>query len=661
MYSQPTRAYNPPANLPQYTYNQATYNQANGYNLAPGPSLNYQGGNRQQHSAPASTSSQPSTVFSPSDSSSYRWRESFVKLRAQEQERSLRLSRKNWRSRKDARKSRTHKSSRKVSVNTVGDYGKQNKRRKDPNKLQNSLSTNVAKQFKDQDKTAWQPSRVNEKTSQISGNVFHSSSKKMADVRKSYGEPGIFLRKKASRSNSFLAFLPHEVAKDESLLESVYNMLSQMLKNLRKHKKYTKTSRSMKTLKQYLKLPRNENQGKKTGKITPKETSNNENNLNILKSGPNVSRKFHPESQKAEFHESSSRTKSSHFPARLNSGNNLLKRQKQLSKQHSVEIHLVSNRWQRQSSQVTYSPRYNGSNMSNHHSLSDVRVAERPSHVFKIDNLTTPGEAMMLSNYGIPKILEHELHDLNHTKNKNNSTLVTPPQRINSSRSSSSSKNFPSRSSSRRESPTSTEKQSAGSISAASHTLNGTRGRQIKSKMNERPGGHSHTRYKEISGHLLDNSLKNDNSVNAKDYGTNHRKLASNKVKFSHEPRQKSKSGKGMTLSSRVKPKGKKILKIDGPLVKEMNTNGKNEALVEQSDEDIISTIVQLLENEKNKRKGKRHKHEKRTHNKRQHRNPDKKLKRISKKDHVQKFSGNDEDNLMEEEEDYIKLERGRS
>lgn len=66
---------------------------------------------------------------------------------------------------------------------------------------------------------------------------------------KQFEKPGVFLRKKASKKNSFLAFLPREVTRNETLLEKVYDMLSVMLKNLRNHKKS-----SMKTLKKYLKF-----------------------------------------------------------------------------------------------------------------------------------------------------------------------------------------------------------------------------------------------------------------------------------------------------------------------------------------------------------------------------------------------------------------------
>ena len=86
--------------------------------------------------------------------------------------------------------------------------------------------------------------------------------------RKPYEEPGVFLRKKASKKNSFLAFLPHEVTEDESLLENVYNMLSVMLKNLRKHRK-----NSMKNLKKYLKFSESREQLSKTITKAPMHAS----------------------------------------------------------------------------------------------------------------------------------------------------------------------------------------------------------------------------------------------------------------------------------------------------------------------------------------------------------------------------------------------------
>ena len=93
---------------------------------------------------------------------------------------------------------------------------------------------------------------------------------------KQFEKPGVFLRKKASKKNSFLAFLPREVTRNETLLEKVYDMLSVMLKNLRHHKKS-----SMKTLKRYLKF--SERNSKHSKQLRKHEKSSFKNLRKYLK------------------------------------------------------------------------------------------------------------------------------------------------------------------------------------------------------------------------------------------------------------------------------------------------------------------------------------------------------------------------------------------
>jgi hypothetical protein len=95
---------------------------------------------------------------------------------------------------------------------------------------------------------------------------------------KQSGKSGVFLRKKASKKNSFLAFLPHEVTENESLLQKVYNMLSVMLKNLKKHKKS-----SMKNLKKYLKFSESNEENSKFTRKTPLHVSDHEKSVDRSK------------------------------------------------------------------------------------------------------------------------------------------------------------------------------------------------------------------------------------------------------------------------------------------------------------------------------------------------------------------------------------------
>ena len=271
---QPNPSYNYPSQYPQTSYPQqnlgynqpvypppaSSYAQASmpGYPQTPNtrtngyqPAYNYN--NRANYPLQSGTTNADTRDFSPTDSSSYGWRETYVKLRQQEQKRYSKPSPSNLR-----------KLSKLPATNAWPKISKNSKKHTYPRnspKFQN-LGKNVktVKETKEnsmKSTNSVSQSLYNQLMPQIYQNSQRNNSRGNRKIlrkgiqlrHKQLGKPGVFLRKKASKKNSFLAFLPHEVTKNESLLENVYNMLSVMLKNLRKHKES-----SMKNLKKYLKF-----------------------------------------------------------------------------------------------------------------------------------------------------------------------------------------------------------------------------------------------------------------------------------------------------------------------------------------------------------------------------------------------------------------------
>ncbi len=228
-------------------YPQTPNTRTNGYQ----PAYNYN--NQANYPLQSGTTNADTRDFSPTDSSSYGWRETYVKLRQQEQKRYSKPSPSNLR-----------KLSKLPATNAWPKISKNSKKHTYPRnspKFQN-LGKNVktVKETKEnsmKSTNSVSQSLYNRLMSQIYQNSQRNNSRGNRKIlrkgiqlrHKQLGKPGVFLRKKASKKNSFLAFLPHEVTKNESLLENVYNMLSVMLKNLRKHKES-----SMKNLKKYLKF-----------------------------------------------------------------------------------------------------------------------------------------------------------------------------------------------------------------------------------------------------------------------------------------------------------------------------------------------------------------------------------------------------------------------
>ena len=217
------------------------------------PAYNYN--NQVGYSAQPRTTNADTRDYSPDESSSYRWRETYVKLRQQEQERYSKPTLSNLRKLSKL----PGNSYSKIPENSMTRTYPKKEEIKDSRKIQSpgKNAKPVSGNFVKSGKTFSQR-LYNQLLSQIDANsqLTQVSEKKKtlpkgANSRhKKVGKPGVFLRKKASKKNSFLAFLPNEVTENESLLQNVYNMLSVMLKRLRKHKK-----NSMKNLKKYLKLP----------------------------------------------------------------------------------------------------------------------------------------------------------------------------------------------------------------------------------------------------------------------------------------------------------------------------------------------------------------------------------------------------------------------
>ena len=170
-----------------------------------------------------------------------------MKLRQQEQERYSKPSPRNlrrlsklpgnsWAKIRENSRKRTKTKDFSKFKNSRNDAKSQKESMKSSDGLSQSLYTQVMSQMKKN------PRGSNSDGKKILG-------KSTEPRHKQFEKPGVFLRKKTSKKNSFLAFLPREVTRNETLLEKVYDMLSVMLKNLRHHKKS-----SMKTLKKYLKF-----------------------------------------------------------------------------------------------------------------------------------------------------------------------------------------------------------------------------------------------------------------------------------------------------------------------------------------------------------------------------------------------------------------------
>ena len=585
------------------------------------------------------------------DSSSYGWRETYIKLRAQEQERSSRISRNKWRPIKISRnKWRTSQKSRKlndvsqrkISGKTLKhNYRKAVGTRKDSKKRKTFSARNSSKYFKFQNTHSRHASKVNLKNTKKLQRVYHSTPKKGTRIHKRFGKPGIFLRKKAWKNNSFLAFLPHEVAKDESLLENVYSMLSQMLKNLRKHKKNTKT-RSMKTLKQYLKLPGNEYQEKPIEKLSSKARHESTESLSGSGRFPKVTSKLKKYAKKLKLEELSS----------------ILHGQKQLDKEANDQRHPISKNSQWRSAKVMYLPSDNTSKVLSNDSFSDSHVAGKPSYVYKVivrPQMATSDDDVTSS---FPGTLDSRLR--NHSANEYDSGLGTPPPPD-----------------SRRNSSTSFEEDDNRSESkvyrnASVDNRNVSEDHQNQSEDYRNESDDHRNESKKIQGH--NKSFENGNKEYFKNKSSksrnwlksrakdrkNWQKPRTSKTGFSNVSLRKPRGGK-KKLNSASKLKGNTILKIDVPLVKVMKTNSTDNVIVEKSDEDIISSIVQVLEKEQHKR-AERKRRKKYTSAKNKYSqghigNLTKHMKRISKKDSVQKYPRKDP-TLMEEEEDYKVLKR---
>ena len=242
VYSHPASPYTQ-AGMPSQTgYPEA---QTNGYQ----PAYNYN--NQVNTPAQPETTSANTRDFSPIDSSSYRWRETYVKLRQQEQEQYSKPSLRNLK-----RLSKLPGN----SWSKIRENSKKRTKTKNLPKLQNSgNNAKSRKEFADSSMKSFNglsQSLYTQVMSQMKKNSHGSNSdgkkilgKSTEPRQKQFEKSGVFLRKKASKKNSFLAFLPREVTRNETLLGKVYDMLSVMLKNLRNHKKS-----SMKTLKKYLKF-----------------------------------------------------------------------------------------------------------------------------------------------------------------------------------------------------------------------------------------------------------------------------------------------------------------------------------------------------------------------------------------------------------------------
>ena len=477
---------------------------------------------------------------------------------------------------------------------------------------------------------------MNLKNTKKARRVYHSTPKKGTRNHKRFGKSGIFLRKKAWKNNSFLAFLPREVAKDESLLENVYNMLSQMLQNLRKHKKNTKTSHSMKTLKQYLKLPGNEYQEKPIEKLSPKARHESTESLSGSESFPKVTSKLRKSAKKLKLEELGS----------------ILHGQKQLDKEANDQRHPISKNPQWHSAKVMYLPRDNTSKVSSNESFSDSHVAGKPSYVYKVivrPETATSNDAVTST---FPGTLDSRLR--NHSANEYDSGLGTPPP-----------PDF------RRNSSTSFEEDNRSESkvyrNASEDNRNVSDDHQNQSEDHRNESNDYRNESKKIQGHnksfengnkeyLKNKSSKSRNWLKSRTKDRkNWQKPRTSKTGFSNVSLRKPRGGK-KKLNSASKLKGNTILKIDAPLVKVMKTNSTSNVIVERSDEDIISSIVQVLEKEQNKR-AERKRRRKYTSAKNKysqgHRgNLTIHMKRISKKDPVQKNPRKDP-TLMEEEEDY--------
>ena len=289
-YPQQNRGYTPPV----YTPPASPYIQASGYPQTSNTRTNayqsaYNYNNQASSPVQSGTKNADTRNFSPADSSSYRWRETYAKLRQQEQDRYSIPSLRNLK-----RISKLPGNSwSKIRANSMKRPYPRRDKTKDSSKLQN-LGNN-AKTLKETEETStksgsrsssYSQSLYNQFMSQIYKNSQGTNSggnkkilrKSTKRRHKQSGKSGVFLRKKASKKNSFLAFLPHEVTENESLLQKVYNMLSVMLKNLKKHKKS-----SMKNLKKYLKFSESNEENSKFTRKTPLHVSDHEKSVDRSK------------------------------------------------------------------------------------------------------------------------------------------------------------------------------------------------------------------------------------------------------------------------------------------------------------------------------------------------------------------------------------------
>lgn len=306
----------------QAGYPQTSYTPSNGYQ--PGYAYNTQAssGYSNQASKPVLSGATNANTrdYSPADSSSYRWRETYVKLRQQEEARYSKPNLKNLR--------RLHKSENSQRKNHGNSNdGKQTKgssnfKTFENNERANSVSQALYGQLM---------SQMKKPHGSISGGNSKIPGKGAKPQHHKFEKPGVFLRKKASKKNSFLAFLPHEVTENESLLQNVYNMLSVMLKNLRKHKKS-----SLKNLRKYLKFTKSNAQNPEFSKKAPLHAMKHKESVDRSEN-PAFERKVDglPQSQTSKsrgpgIRGKAQKTSSSHL--REMDKNNLSEGQKQLSK-----------------------------------------------------------------------------------------------------------------------------------------------------------------------------------------------------------------------------------------------------------------------------------------------------------------------------------------
>ena len=300
-------------------YSQRPYTQTNEYQ----PTYPYN--NQASNPLQSGSANAISRDFSPTESSSYRWRETYVKLRQQEQERYSKPSIRNLRKLS------------KLPGSTWPKLPESTVKRKYP---MDDKTDSV--KFQNPGKNAATVKETKESSTKSTNSVSQSLYKQLMSAQnkklprkgwkrrhEKFGKPGVFLRKKTSKKNSFLAFLPNEVTKDESLLENVYSMLSVMLKNLKKHRKT-----SLKNLRKYLKYSQSNEEGSRITGKTSLHVSDHTKSVDSSKKPEKEqfqsvgTRKSHKQGRKLEDSASS--------PYQVVAKNHHSERQKQLSKPDQI-------------------------------------------------------------------------------------------------------------------------------------------------------------------------------------------------------------------------------------------------------------------------------------------------------------------------------------